>query len=315
MNISIQQRDRDLLQALHDFDGVLALRQVKEMFWRDAVSSGPMDKRLAKLHHAKLIERPSRKQYHRHAFPEPVIWLGWRGILMVAEMNGIELYQPKKSSGYELRKLAKSLRGTTLRWVEEPRYIQLDHDLKINWFRLMVYRAVEETPFLTLEEWIPEGEFRSQTDQVSYVAKTKDGKSKQAKRGVRPDGYFVILDEGRSKENLKAKARFLLELDNATHPNSRFSEAKAAAGLAYIASATYKERLGEGGRWLVVTTGEKRRNNLSKRTEEQLGRHSHSFLFSTLKDLEAGNVLTDPLWRRAGSNEVISLFTAPHSAL
>lgn len=309
MDISLQQRDRDLLRAIHDFDGVLSRRQVREMFWPDAVSSGPMDKRLAKLHREKFIAKPSRQDYQRLAIPEQIIWLEWQGIMIVSEMNGIELYKPKSSSEYELRKVERSVRGSGLRWLRRPRYIQLEHDLAVNDFRMKVLKDVDEIPQLSLEIWIPEGAFLSKMDVIFYKAKTEKGDATAMKRGIRPDAYFVILnDEQRLKSGLPAKYRFLLELDNANHLVKRFGVEKAAAGVAYLRSDAYKKRFGSGGRWLVVTTGETRRKNLALEAKRQLGKYSYAMKFSTAGEVESGNVWTSRIWWEPGRQSALSFF-------
>ncbi len=57
----------------------------------------------------------------------------------------------------------------------------------------------------------------------------------------------------------KHHIRYLLEIDRSTEDNPRFFREKILPGLAYIKTKAYEERFGHrSGRWLVVTTGEKR---------------------------------------------------------
>jgi hypothetical protein len=109
--------------------------------------------------------------------------------------------------------------------------------------------------------------------------------------------------------------RLLLELDNSTHANERFGREKVAPGLAYIKSGEYKARFGaNSGRWLVVTTGERRMTNLMRQTHQVAGRGAKVFLFTTFDQLENGNILTDPVWYQVGSEKPMSLLVrGPHS--
>lgn len=308
MSISLQQRDLELLRTIHDFDGVLSRRQIQSMFWPGAVSSGPMDKRLSKLHQLELIDKPTRHDYQRQPVPEPIVWLGWRGILEVASMNGIELYQPKKTSEYELRKVEKSTRGSGLRWLRKPRYIQLEHDIAVNDFRIKVQTDIDELPELSLEKWIPEGAFISEMDVITYEAKSQQGGMTKVKRGIRPDAWFVILDEKRRQSGLPARYRFLLELDNANHSRRRFGLEKAAAGVAYLKSDAYKTRFGSGGRWLVITTSEKRRENLAAEAGRQLDELSYAMKFSTFDEVSSSNVFVSPIWWEPGKQSASSFY-------
>ncbi len=85
---------------------------------------------------------------------------------------------------------------------------------------------------------------------------------------MRPDGYFTIVDSRRRSQGLPARARFLLELDMATHDTNSFFQEKVLAGVAYIKSPAYKSRLGHNsGRWLVVITGEVRMKHIMHQTQ------------------------------------------------
>ena len=120
---------------------------------------------------------------------------------------------------------------------------------------------------------------------------------KARKKGIIPDGYFVIVDENRKARGGAYKARFLVELDRATHDNPSFGIEKAAPGAAYISSPKYKERFGaNAGRWLVVTTGEVRMKNLMLQTKERAKGEARLFFFTTLELLDKGNVFSSPVW-------------------
>jgi hypothetical protein len=153
-------------------------------------------------------------------------------------------------------------------------------------------------------QWIPESLFRSNTDRISFSFKGNNGKFRQKKKGVCPDGFFVLVDEKRKQNFQPYKARFLLEIDMATHDNPSFGIEKAAAGVAYIKSNAYKARFGaNAGRWLVVTKSDTRMKNLMRQTKRRVENNAHLFYFTTLDQLSNCNVLISPIWWQVDLNE------------
>jgi hypothetical protein len=302
-----QKRDGAILQALYDYDGLLAKRHLKEMFWADATQRA-MELRLSPLHHQGYLDWPNDEQRRTNPGPKTVCWLGWKGMIWVAGQSGLALESPPTINETQLRNLERQLRTHGIRWLREPRWNQLEHDLAIIDFRLAVEKAVRELPGLRLESWIPEGAFLSQMDVVEYQLTDRTGESKRVRKGVRPDGYFVVVDEKRQSQGLPARARFLLEVDMATHDTGSFAREKILAGLAYIQSPAYKTRFGENrGRWLVVTTSEVRLKHLLRETQQVAG--AQAFLFTTFDHLRSGNILARPIWQQPGANELVTLFS------
>jgi hypothetical protein len=303
-----QERDRQILLMIFVYGGMLARRHLKQMFWPEATLRAAQ-KRLAKLVDNGYLSRPTPHQRKTQPISEPVYWLGWKGVLWVAAQMGVRVGPPTNEGENQMRKLAKQLRDQGIRWLREPRWIQLAHDLAVVDFRLAVERAVRALPSCSLETWIHESDFRSDGDTVAYKVKSRDGTVKQVKKQVYPDSYAVILDERRVAQGELARARLLLEIDHATHSNPRFGREKVAPGLAYISSPQYKARFGDNsGRWLVVTTGERRMRNLMQQTQQVAGIESGVFLFTTFEQIETANVLTDPVWWQVGKDGPTPLF-------
>jgi len=300
-SMRFQDRDGEILTAIHKYDGVLAKRQIRGLFWPQA-SLQAMERRLSLLYHTGYLNMPDFEERRIHPISEPVVWLGWRGILFVASQIGVEVDPPNPINENKLRSLEKQLREAGVRWQREPRWSQLAHDIAVNDFRLAVEQGVKHWPSLSLEEWLPEGEFLTNMDTVRISADDKQ------RKGVRPDGFFTLVDHLRQIDNSPAKARFLLELDNSTHPLSRFGRDKALSGLAYIRSSAYRKRFGfNSGRWLVVCKSEARMNNLKKQTEKVLGKQAVNFLFTTFDKVKPTTVLNAPIWWRGGSSDQIAL--------
>ena len=293
-----QERDGHIIQTVQKYDGVLARRQIKKMFWQDA-SDKTMGRRLTLLFHNSYLNMPSLEQRRIYPIPEPVVWLGWRGILHIVRQMDLQINDPTSNNENQLRRLEAKLRQMGIHWQREPRWSQLGHDIALNDFRMAVEGAVKYWPSLEMETWVPESEFLSNMDVISLNKRSK---------GVRPDGYFVLVDNLRLINNSPAKARFLLEYDNGTHPVTRFGRDKALPGMAYIRSNAYRERFGyNSGRWLVVCKSKLRMQHLKEQTEKVLGKDAGYFFFTFMEKVNAMSVLNKPIWQRGGSHKSLQL--------
>ena len=187
-----QKRDGEILLAIYENDGVFARRHLKEIFWSDK-SWRAMEVRLSKLHQEEYIDWPTRDQYKINPISEPVCWLGWRGALLVAGKSGVTVEKPNGNNKYQLRKFQKELKDHGVRWVSEPPWSLLNHNLAVIDIKLAVQREVEENPLFTLEQWIPESVFRAKPDVVEYPVRDHEGNIVRRKKGVCPDASFFIV--------------------------------------------------------------------------------------------------------------------------
>jgi hypothetical protein len=131
---------------------------------------------------------------------------------------------------------------------------------------------------------------------------------RKMRRGIRPDGFFVIRYL-KAHEGKWFNRRMLLEMDMRTEDNPRFGREKAVPGIAYLRSEAYKQRFGyQSGRWLVVTTGERRMLNMKRQTEAVLGKDAGAFYFTWFDRVNAGTVLTAPIWYKGGEDTALPLF-------
>ena len=306
--MQFQIRDGEILQAIYDNEGVLAKRQLKKLFWPDK-SWRAMEQRLAKLYHFEFLNWPDKDQYKLYPIPEPVCWLGWRGALFVAGARGVTVEEPKGNNEYQLRKLQKELRKSGIRWVRWPRWSLLRHDLAVVDFRLAVKNSGHLLRSCSIERWLPESEFRSNMDIVSYKLRDKDGNVTNMHKGVCPDASFDVVYETNSTPEQLDKITYLLELDMSTHDNLRFGREKAIPGAAFINSPEFKSRFDHNiGYWLVVTNGgDIRMRNLIRQTREKVGDYAKLFYFTTIKLLETSNVLTAQIWFRGDQDNPMGL--------
>lgn len=72
--LRFQSRDGALLSAIYDRDGVIAKRQLKDMFWPGA-STRAMEMRLSLLYHQGYLDWPSLEQRRTRPISEPICWL------------------------------------------------------------------------------------------------------------------------------------------------------------------------------------------------------------------------------------------------
>jgi hypothetical protein len=308
-SMRLVERDDQALEAVQKYDGLLARRHLKELIFPHA-SVQAMDRRISKLYHNWYLDWPNMEQRRTKAIPEPIVWLGWKGILRIAHQAQVEIDPPSSGNEAQLREFARQLREVGIRWQREPRWNQLAHDLAVIDFRRIVEKAVTLEPAIELETWIPEGEFLTDMDVVDFKYMDKNGRERRGRKGVRPDGYFSILDLNRLDKKSPARARFLLELDNATHVHTKFGRDKLTAGMAYIHSREYRARFGSNsGRWLIVSLSEKRMHNLRRLAETSIGENARYFYFATLDRLTPETLFSGPVWLLGRSPEPTSLLS------
>ena len=304
-----QDRDTRILGAIQDYGGVLAKRHVHSIFW-PGKSQRAMQKRLAKLKGSQYINWPSLDQRKRYPIPEAILWLDWKGALLLVNGANLKIQKPKTINENQLRLFERALHAKGFRWLREPLWNQLNYDLTTVDIRLKFEEDIGDFPHLQIDQWINETIFRSKMDRVNFSYKDTKGHRRQGKRGVIPDGFLCIIDLNRQSKGLPAKVNFLLEVDMATHSNPNFSMAKAAAGAAYIKSREFKTRFGSNsGRWLIITTSEVRMGHLMEYTQERIAARSNLFFFTTLSNFFSKNVFSEAIWSVCGLSRKQKLLT------
>jgi hypothetical protein len=267
--MQLTERDRCILETIHAYDGVLGLSQIRRLFF---TGRSQTEERMKRLYQHRYVDRPDRRQ--RMRLPEMIYWLDRQGAELVSNLNGIAVSE--------------------LRWRKQPRWSQVEHDLAVVDFRLDLVEACRVSAAVTLETWVPESEFWAYPDRISYTYR-----GRQMRRKVRPDGFFAL----RAGQH---QIRYLLEIDRGTEDNPRFLQEKVLPGLAYLKSDAYKARFGRPpGRWLVVTTGDRRLNNMLSQSRRAGARGL--FYFTTYDQVAVKTMLLSPIWRRADRQEPVPL--------
>jgi hypothetical protein len=263
-------RDGHILEAIHSYDGVLADYQIRSLFF---TGDSQYKLRMRYLFQHGYVARPSYKR--RASLHHMIYWLDTAGAKHIAGLTGTPLAE--------------------FVYVQEPRWSQLDHDIAVNDVRIAVTKACEDTASnaISLFEWVPQSEFYSHPDKVQYT----DVRGVKKFRYVRPDAFFTI-------RRGETAFHYLLELDMATESNARFGREKVVPGLAYLKSTVYKERFGHNtGRFLVVTTTERKLRNMKHQTELVAGKEAKLFYFTTAGHIRREEILTQPIWYQGGKEE------------
>ena len=265
----LTERDRCILEAVHTYDGMLSVSQVQRLFF---TGKSQAEVRLKLLYQHNYINRPDQLQ--RRHISEMIYWLGRRGADLVASLQGVPLRE--------------------LGWRENPRWFQVEHDLAVNDFRLTLRDSVTMNPQVMMETWVPESEFWAYPDKINY---SYNGQNIQRK--IIPDGYFMLTYG-------KLRIRYLLEIDRSTEDNPRFLREKILPGLAYLKTKEYENRFGHrSGRWVVVTTGERRMHNMLQQAKR--ARTEGLFYFTTYSQISSEDLLFAPIWHRADRDEPVPL--------
>ncbi|HEY9078069.1 MAG TPA: replication-relaxation family protein [Anaerolineaceae bacterium] len=263
------ERDQHILEAIQAYDGLLSFTQI----WRKFFSGkSQAERRMMLLYQHKYVNRPSLAE--RRRLPEMIYWLDKRGAELIASLNGADMKD--------------------FSWRKEPRWFQVEHDLAVNDFRIDLEEACKANPQILLETWTPESDFLAYPDLITYQYNDRT-----FKRNIRPDGYFTLVTG-------KNRIRYLLEIDRSTEDNPRFLREKIIPGLAYIRSSSYQKRFGfNSGRWLVVTTGERRMRNMLSQAKQ--GEGKGLFYFTTYEKISTGTILNAPIWRRADRDDLVPM--------
>jgi len=268
-SMRLTARDKRILEAVHTYDGMLSFHQIQRLFF---TGKSQTEQRLKLLYQHGYLARPSKDQ--RRRLPEMIYWLDKKGAEIIASLDGTPLKE--------------------FPWRNEPRWFQVEHDLAVNDFRLDLEEACHEDPRINLETWVPESEFWAYPDKVTYTYQDR-----QIKRNMRPDGFFMLTFG-------KSRIRYLLEIDRGTEDNPRFYREKILPGLAYLKSKAYEERFGHSsGRWLVVTTGERRLRNMLNQARR--ANTNGIFYFTTFDQINPNTLLQTPIWQRTDREDLVPL--------
>lgn len=275
----LTDRDKEILRQVYLFR-LMTREQIERLLFADSNGKDHLTKtslcrkRLKFLYHHGYLER----------MPTPIspgVW-AWRPVYRLApkgaEVVASLLEVSIKELPYWGRGFDKDHRQS------DASLLFLEHTLAINDFRLAVLSAAKDGGY-RLQEWIDDTQLKSKA-MKDYV-QVSSGETRNVKMAVVPDAYFILNLGDR-------RAHFFLELDRGTMSNQRW-KMRVRAYKTYIERGKYQERYHTNSlRILTVTTGDSRRDNLRKTTEQAGG--SSLFWFTTLGEITPQSVLAWPIW-------------------
>jgi hypothetical protein len=183
-------------------------------------------------------------------------------------------------------------------------YQFLKHTLMVNELQILLDLAVRRQGY-EIKEWRDELALRQYQDKVTITG-PRGGKQTVA---VTPDLYnWLTAGEKDFHHFIEADLKtVVIEYDK---DEGRDWARKVRAYIAYYDSGKYQERYpvaGKSMRVLVFTLGQGRLDNMVEVTEKVAGKRKSRFWFTTFDQLTSDTILTEPIWRIAGRDELHSL--------
>ena len=271
----LEKRDIEIVKAVNDCRALTA-EQIQILFFG---SMPPTQKRLHKLFHHEYLNRQIMTALGHEAMNTPMLYtIGKHGVKLLLDTYGEELEQ-----------ITRPIRQFSLLFA--------DHLTRINDFRVAVVSGAAQHGFI-FETWHDERYFRSATDYVTW----EDNKGHEHTKPILPDGYFCLLVP------TKGRTHCFLEVDRHYQPHPIYRQ-KIAVYEAYVASGQYQERFSKTSmRVLIVTSGERRLHHLLQTTEKSGG--DEKYWFTTFQQVKPELILTAPIWRVLGEEELQPLIEA-----
>lgn len=311
MAMSLEDRDKDVIRLIYTHGGILHRSQIKQFHWVGK-SDRAITIRLTDIlcahnylaHNIQILKRDEhgevvkdaagKVEYERnddeeHPETKAYYWLGWRGAIWIAQELGHRISMPETCSEIEQNRLQKQLESLGIFWSPEPAWKRVEHDRMLADVQIAIEIATSKAG-LKIEDWMHENFFRHQpTSYANY-----------------PDAYFAISD---STLHPGKAARFLLELDRATHNYSTLAN-KFKEGLALLRSASFRNISGSNiGMYAIVTdvtTNESRANGIIETIRNEFGEDAKLFLVTTIDQVKANDPL-GPIWINVGRQQIRGL--------
>jgi hypothetical protein len=152
----LTERDKQVLHALYDFEGLMSKRQLATLFFGG--SEEWTKKRMRLLFENGYVRQPNEEDMHRVPKGEWIYWLDRYGLDVVAGLKGDEpLYTDKVRT-------------------DAPQWAKVEHDLAVNDFRLIVRTALSQSQ--TLTHW---------ADEITWTQPN----GRPAKKRFAADGFFT----------------------------------------------------------------------------------------------------------------------------
>jgi len=294
-----QMTDRDaaIVDAVHQYR-MLEQRQVEQMFFAPTPSqytnTNRSRERLRLLYQHGYLERILRPIHPSEGSKGPVYRLGAKGAKFLAERAGVSLSKLR----YWGRGDDQDARPTRV----QPMF--LEHGLALADMRIAIERSAKRHG-CSLDVWLDDVELRHPNywDAVNIFTASQ-GKAERIP--ITPDSYFVLVTP-------QGRGCFFVEVDRSTETIEKTWRRKILGYKEYVLSGAFHKRYGVPWphtplRILTTTLTLARAENL-KAAAERYGtpEAAQLFLFGPMSRIAEADVLTAPLWLRAGSKELYEL--------
>lgn len=291
--IQLQPRDKEAFVLLYLCDGLMLESQLVRYCYANTHPKNATTRILA-LFDNRYLSRNWRDEAWRR-YPRIVYWLGERGYDVVEEMLGREVDRKNK--------LVRS---------KSPHY-SWTHHFQVIEVLLKVMQEASQRPDLKLWRWQTDGFFRSNAWKIKIPLEDETGKV--VHKAAIPDGFLPISKQPPVGEGRTKVFGYILEVDRGTEPQQsekpdRFSTVADKLRLypALFDTPLYQTTFGlTTGRCLMVTTGWERVEHMLELARAH--RVEWAWYFAVYDEIIAPdcNLLTDPVWKRAGQRQLTGL--------
>ena len=283
----LTQRDRDIVRSVYNYRA-LTSPQINTLHFppqagktnRQKVSSR-CHYRLRGLYEYGFLHREEQSSKPSEGRKPFVYFLDKGGLNLLAEMHGVF--------------------PDDLDWHPKQKQIRpqaINHLLATNDVRIAIELAAKNLS-ADIRKWLDDGTLRRKEMKDRVEIRTPQGSRNTVT--IVPDGY-CLLSVGEHNYH------HFLEIDMGTvtgqssNYRRRDFSRKIRGYIAYGSSGQYQERYkAQSMRVLIVTTGEKRMENLKVVTEKAGGRDQ--FWFTTFDKINGDSALSRPIWAVAGREE------------
>lgn len=269
--IILQKRDIEILKAVFQFR-YLTRSQIQNLFEMKSVTR--VNIRLRKLYDNKFLDR-----YYKPTLvgsSEAIYTIGLNACDIVAESVNLSTEEIKRRR--RLDQIAKSK--------------FLEHNLKVNDFRIGLQNDVNSNSGIELNKW-----FDARDCEVKFKYRHS---GKETTSSIKPDGYCEVLYQ-------KKLYSFYVEIDLSTSSHSKIKE-KLDNYYQFKNKNLFKQKYGREAFYvLIITKTGKRADNLHQLSNQ----YTSDIFWLTSFDKLSDNILFGKIWKRSGQSEVRGLFQPP----
>lgn len=279
-------RDIEIIRAVYEYR-VLDTLQIQKLFFSDNTTGVQCRLRLRHLTKNGYLHSQEQLTLLSEGNKPKANFLNSKGAELLVEMLEIE---------------QKELDWRPREWEVGSQF--LHHLLKTNDIRIQFILSAHKNGF-TIQNWLDDRSLRRfLVEDTVFITNPKGAKEKAA---AIADGHLTLVTPRRPYHlSLETDLRTVTGNASGLAKNDRDWARRINVVLEYYHSGKYEKRYNSTSmRWLTVTTGEKRLENLKKITEDSNGKVR--FWFTTFDRISQGDIIIDPLWSIAGREGVYPL--------